>query len=61
MSVATVLNRNNTLQVLRRPTRGEWPELVRDVEADMIAFLAHDQRSAATAAPPMGDGQPVKE
>jgi hypothetical protein len=37
MSVVTVLNRNITLQVLRRPTRGEWPELVHDVEADMIA------------------------
>jgi hypothetical protein len=29
---------------------GEWPELVRDAEADMIAFLEYDQRSAVTAA-----------
>ena len=29
---------------------GEWPELVRDVEADMIAFLEYDRCSAFTAA-----------
>jgi hypothetical protein len=37
---------------------GEWPEIVRDAEADMIAFLEHDQRSAVTAARRWKTGNP---
>jgi hypothetical protein len=58
MSVVTVLNRKITLQVLRRPTRDEWLELVHDVKADMIAFLEHDQCSVLTAAHRWKTGNP---
>jgi hypothetical protein len=36
----------------------EWPELMQGVEADMIAFLEHDQRSAVTAAHQCKMGEP---
>src|SRR5215470_7984068 len=38
---------------------GEWPEVVRDVATDMIAFLEYDQ--CPHCCPSMEDGQPVKE